>query len=73
MCKEWDEQDGDINPDSMPINQIITTALDRVANDREEIERQVLAYLNTDMICYRAAQPEHYVVRQKEAWDTWIL
>ncbi len=72
MCKEWEEQVEDIVPDSMPINQIITTALDRVANDREEIARQVLAYLDTDMICYRADQPENYAIRQKEAWDTWI-
>ncbi|MGB1077816.1 MAG: ATP12 family protein [Bdellovibrionales bacterium] len=72
MLAEWSAQEDDINPETMPITQIITTAIDRVSTERAEIERQVLAYLDTDMICYRAEQPEHYVLRQKEAWDPWL-
>lgn len=72
MQAEWSAQGETINPESMPITQIVTTGIDRVANEREEIERQVQAYINTDMICYHAEQPEHYALRQKEAWVPWI-
>ena len=72
MMEEWSAQEEDITPETMPISQIITTALDRVAKERDEIERQVVAYINTDMICYRAEQPQHYVDRQQEAWNPWV-
>lgn len=72
MVQEWSAQEDEIEPESMPITQIITTAIDRVTAERDEIERQTLAYIDTDMICYRAQQPESYVKRQADAWDKWV-
>ncbi len=72
MQEEWESQGDTINHETMPITQIITTALDRVHKDRSEIEKNVLAYLDTDMICYRAEQPETYSRRQAGAWNPWI-
>ncbi len=72
MQAEWSAQKDLIVPDSMPITQIITTALDRVTRDREEIKIQLLAYLDTDMICYRTEHPELYAQRQSDAWDPWL-
>jgi chaperone required for assembly of F1-ATPase len=31
-----------------------------------------LAYINTDLLCYRASKPEELVLRQKNAWDPWV-
>ena len=72
MLEEWSAQVDEIKPDTMPITQIVTTAIDRVGKERAEIERQALAYLHTDMICYRADQPESYVKRQDVAWTPWV-
>lgn len=72
MLEEWNAQTENINPETMPITQIITTGIDRVTNERSEIERQVQAYINTDMVCYYAEQPEHYAQRQKDAWTPWL-
>lgn len=75
LCKEWDGQKETINPQTMPVTQIVTTHLDHVALYRPDIERQVLNYLNTDRICYRAEGEGITAAmarRQAEKWDKWI-
>lgn len=73
IVKEWAAQDGTIVPDSMPITQLLNTALDRSGPQRKEIEERVLKYLNTDLLCYQTKEPEELSLRQKEQWDPWLL
>lgn len=72
IVAEWAAQEMNIVPDSMPLTQILTTALDRVAAHRADMERSVLAYLDTDLLCYRTNQPEEMARRQQEAWQPWL-
>lgn len=72
VLREWAAQETEIVPDSMPVTQITVTALDRVAQDRAVIEDEVLGYLNTDLLCYRTANPEEVGRKQAQAWDPWI-
>jgi chaperone required for assembly of F1-ATPase len=71
LMGEWAAQDPQIVPDTMPLTQLLTTALDRVAAQREEMTHALIAYLNTDLICYRATQPA-IADRQAAAWDPWL-
>ena len=71
IVSEWSSQGDDIIPDSMPLTQLLTTAQDQVSQRREDMERSVLAYLDTDLICYRTKEPEDLALAQSECWDVW--
>jgi len=71
--REWAGQDKEIIPDSMPVTQILVTTQDRVAEQRTEIEKSVLAYLDTDLLCYRAPKAEPIAAYQAKAWDQWLV
>jgi|JI10StandDraft_1071094.scaffolds.fasta_scaffold29960_2 chaperone required for assembly of F1-ATPase len=66
---EWAAQTDQIFPDSMPVTQILVTGLDRIAKDRAAMEAPVLAYLDTDLLCYRASEPPELVDREQAARD----
>jgi chaperone required for assembly of F1-ATPase len=66
---EWGAQEDVIDPDSMPLTQILTTTIDRVIPLRDGINSQVLNYLDTDLVCYLAAGPEGVVSAQTEQWE----
>jgi chaperone required for assembly of F1-ATPase len=66
---EWDDQTTEVKPDRMPQTQLASTALDRVGPQREAIVDGVLAYAETDLLCYRADQPPTLAQRQAETWQ----
>ena len=70
---EWATQETTIVPDAMPLTQILTTAIDRIADDRATIEEGVLAYLDTDLLCYRATDPDTLIARQARLWNPWLV
>ena len=72
VVQEWISQDETIDPETMPITQILTTWLDRVVRDREVMHPQVMAYLDTDLICYFHDDETQDVYKwQAEAWEPW--
>ncbi|PCJ99383.1 MAG: ATP12 chaperone family protein [Zetaproteobacteria bacterium] len=72
LMQEWDAQTEDIIPDSMPFTQILNTQIDRVSAERDVMCAAVLKYLNTDLLCYPAAQPEGLVTLQHESWQPFL-
>ena len=68
---EWSAQEEVIVPDTMPITQIVTTKIDKI-RDREKITESVMRYLDTDLVCYWAKEPEALAKRQKEIWGRWV-
>ncbi len=46
-----------------------TAAIDGVASRLADVRAEVLSYAGTDLLCYRAGEPEALVARQREAWD----
>lgn len=71
IVREWSAQTDTIVPDSMPVTQLLTTAIDRM-RDRADITKQLLKYLDTDLLCYRVKEPADLAKRQKETWDRWL-
>ncbi|MGY9106961.1 MAG: ATP12 family protein, partial [Alphaproteobacteria bacterium] len=69
VAEEWRTQEKDISPPTMPITKLAFTAADRVAPNREAVIEQISAFANSDVICYRASEPDDLVKRQKESWD----
>lgn len=69
VAAEWDAQEGEVRPESMPLTRTINSAIDKVALQHDEVAELLAAYGETDLICYRATAPDELVQRQAEAWD----
>ncbi|MFO7771254.1 MAG: ATP12 family protein [Roseovarius gahaiensis] len=69
IAKEWDAQDGDIAPYTMPVTRAANAAIDKVTHQHAEVAQMIAGYGDTDLICYRADSPAELVARQAEAWD----
>lgn len=72
ILREWAAQQDKINPDSMPLTQLLSTKIDRVPAERAIMTEGILKYLNTDLLCYRADHPPEIACRQAESWDPWL-
>ena len=68
---EWAAQEDKVKPDTMPLTQLLTTAIDKI-RDRETITDSVMRYLDTDLVCYWAKEPEDMAKRQKEVYGRWV-
>ncbi|MBL4615119.1 MAG: ATPase [Magnetovibrio sp.] len=69
IADEWAAQGDDIDPNSMPLMQLSGTAIDRVPGVRDGLIDGLLRYIDTDLLCYRAATPEDLAARQAEVWQ----
>jgi len=69
IAGEWAGQGETIDPASMPVTRLANTAIDGVAERLEAVREDVLAYVGTDLLYYRAGEPEGLVNRQRELWD----
>ena len=72
LMQEWAAQEEHILPNTMPFTQIINTIIDRVSVERDVMSAAVLKYLDTDLICYFADEPEALVKLQKDKWQPWL-
>ena len=70
VVREWALQKETIVPDSMPLTALLATARDSA--DRPALEKAVVAYMDTDLLCYRAPQPAAIAQKQAAAWDPWL-
>ncbi|PZQ45376.1 MAG: ATP12 chaperone family protein [Micavibrio aeruginosavorus] len=71
IVKEWADQGEQVVPDTMPVTQMLTTAIDRM-RERDAMTKSLLKYLDTDLLCYRVKEPVELAKRQKEVWDRWL-
>ncbi|MCP5088148.1 MAG: ATPase [Rhodobacteraceae bacterium] len=69
IAAEWDAQEEQIDPLSMPTTRWANAATDKVASQMEDVVGMLASYGDSDLLCYRAAGPETLVARQAEAWD----
>jgi chaperone required for assembly of F1-ATPase len=69
IVREWTAQGETIDPASMPVTRLANSAIDGVADRIAEVRDSVLAYAGTDLLFYRAGEPDRLVQRQREHWD----
>jgi chaperone required for assembly of F1-ATPase len=72
IAAEWDAQDPDIVPHTMPLTRLAATAIDRTVLKRAEIVAEIANYAATDLVCYRAEHPPALAMRQEAAWQPLI-
>ncbi len=69
VAAEWLAQGKTVKPHEMPMMQLASTALDRVAPSRDMIINEMIRYAGTDLLCYRAESPQDLVERQRAVWQ----
>jgi chaperone required for assembly of F1-ATPase len=69
LAAEWAAQGELIDPATMPLTKLVNSALDGVADHMAEAEAEVVNYGRSDMLCYRAGEPESLAAAQTAAWD----
>lgn len=69
VADEWAAQEDEIDTAQMLNMRLVSTALDRISTVVSETAAAFAAYGMSDLLCYRADNPERLVTRQAEAWD----
>ena len=69
IAKEWDAQDEIIRPETMPVTRLVNVTLEVTPSNRDKLVSEARSYGGTDLLCYRAADPESLVARQAKQWD----
>lgn len=69
LAAEWRAQGEIVEPATMPLTRLCNSALDGVAAAAEQTAAEVARFAETDLLCYRAADPAALVAEQAAAWD----
>lgn len=74
VAEEWEGQGEEIVITSMPMTGFANAAIDRVAPDPDRFIGDIVAYGETDTLCYRADPGDPLAERQQKVWEpilTW--
>ena len=71
--KEWNQDTGILDTDAMIFYGIISTSIDKIINSRTSYINDILSFIDTDLICYRAEEPNDLVQWQSKNWDPILL
>ena len=69
IAGEWQAQTGTIDPARMPLTRLANSVVDGVADARDSVVEDIVKYLGSDLLFYRADGPEGLTKRQEKAWD----
>jgi chaperone required for assembly of F1-ATPase len=69
VAAEWERQRDTIDPTEMPLTRLFNSAIDGVAHTMAETRADILSYAGSDLLCYRAEEPETLAARQAQAFD----
>ncbi len=76
IAAEWrqagDAAGGIMTAEDVPLTRLAGTAQERIAPDPTPTVEAIAAYGGTDLLCYRAEQPEALVLLQHAAWQPWL-
>lgn len=72
IAHEWDAQSELIDPNTMPLTRAANSAIEKVIPQLSGVAAMLADYGATDLLCYRAEQPEILATMQSEAWDPLI-
>ena len=69
IAAEWDAQGETIDPQQMPLTRLANAVIDAVSENSASVADEIVKYLGSDLLFYRAETPEKLVDRQSQAWD----
>ena len=69
LAAEWRDQGETLDPRRFVHHDLADYAIDVIAPDPESVREGLLAYIETDTLCYRADPDEHFWRRQQQMWE----
>lgn len=69
LATEWDGQKEHVNPLKMPYTRLVNTAIDGIGNAIDPVFDDIVNFAGTDLVCYRAGNPQSLVEMQTQNWD----
>jgi chaperone required for assembly of F1-ATPase len=72
VAAEWRAQGDTVDLAAMPLTRLVIAALDQVAPRLGSVQASALRFGPTDLLCYRAAEPEKLAARQVEVWQPYL-
>ncbi|MFN4087886.1 MAG: ATP12 family protein [Alphaproteobacteria bacterium] len=69
VAAEWRAQGDTVVPRSMPLTSLASTSTDRVRPLRDGVTAQLVRFIRSELVCYRAETPEDLVARQEACWQ----
>lgn len=72
IAAEWRALGEEIDPERLPLTKSANSAIDRVSRNREAVIDAIAAYGDSDLLCYRAEEPEGLLAREAAAWQPWL-
>jgi chaperone required for assembly of F1-ATPase len=69
IAGEWRSQSEEIHPETLGLNRLANTAIDRIESDRQSAVAEILKFAGSDLLCFRASGPDLLVTRQSAVWD----
>ncbi len=73
ISNEWKQDINILDTDAMIFYGIISTSIDKISNNRISYINDILDFVDTDLICYRAEEPKDLVQWQSKNWDPILL
>ena len=71
VAREWQAQEDEIDPATMPLFSLAVTVVDRVTPQRDTVIAELAAYGGNDLLCYRDDTAE-LAQRQHTDWQPWL-
>ena len=72
VADEWDAQTDVINPLVMPLTRAANSAIEKVTPQKDAVAEMLAEYGGTDLLSYRADEPQSLIDLQAEGWDPLI-
>jgi chaperone required for assembly of F1-ATPase len=72
IAGEWEAQRDTIDPGAMPLTRLANAIIDGVADAPDAVRDEIVKYLGSDLVFYRADSPEGLVAKQTQQWDSLI-
>ncbi len=69
IAAEWCGMQGALRPGALPFTRAANVAIDRVAPAPRPVVDHIAAFGESDLLCYRATEPEGLLRRQAAGWD----
>ncbi|ATQ67385.1 MULTISPECIES: ATP12 family chaperone protein [Methylosinus] len=69
LAAEWAGQGERLDPVTMPLTRLVNSCIDGVAERMDEVAADIVKYAGSDLVSYRAGEPEGLAAAQAEAWD----
>ena len=69
VAQEWADQGETVEPQVMPLTALACTAHDVAVPRRDDLVSGIARYAETDLVCYRAPQPQALAEREQDVWQ----